>query len=71
MKIKSLLEKKKIVGIFSFLSLITGFLLLDKGMTGNVIIDNTPSFDIMSFIGLVLILCSFILAMSITKLNKK
>ena len=42
----------------SVILLLGGFLLLNSGMTGNVILNETPSFDWISFLGLLLVLCS-------------
>jgi len=61
------LKTKKVVGAFAFVSLIAGFLLLNNGMMGNVILNDSPSFDIFSFIGLLFILFSAVLAFYIIK----
>jgi len=67
MKNKSKLRTKKIMGAFAGVSLIAGFLLLNTKTTGNVILNNNPSFDILSFIGLLLVLFSAGLAFCIIK----
>ena len=53
---------KKIAGVFAAVFFVTGFLFLDKGVTGNIILNNGYSFDPVSFVGLLFILCSAILA---------
>jgi len=55
-------KTKKIMGGLAFASLAAGFVLLNKGTTGNVILNNNPSFDIFPLIGLLFVLFSAILA---------
>jgi len=50
------------MGGLAFASLAAGFVLLNKGTTGNVILNNNPSFDIFPLIGLLFVLFSAILA---------
>jgi len=56
-------ESKKLTGILAGISFISGFLFLDKNITGNSIIDPTKAFysESISIIGLLLIICSVIL----------
>ena len=61
------LKSKKIASVFALLSFITGFLFLNSGVTGNVILDNRYPFNIISFIGLLLVLCSALLVAYILK----
>ncbi|MBM3228304.1 hypothetical protein FJZ20_00225 [Candidatus Pacearchaeota archaeon] len=61
------LKTKKIAGIFALLSFVTGFLFLNSSITGNVILDNKYPFDVISFIGLLLVLCSALLVAYILK----
>jgi hypothetical protein len=61
------LKTKKIIGVLAGISLIIGFLLLNTQTTGNVILNNSPSFDILSFIGLLFVLVSAFLAVYIIK----
>ncbi len=63
----SKLKIKKTMGIFAFVSLTAGFLLLNKGMMGNVILNDNASFDILPFIGLLLVLFSAVLVFYIIK----
>jgi len=58
----SWLKTKKITGVFSGVALFVGFIFLDKGITGNVILNNQVPVGAMSLIGLGLVLCSGILA---------
>lgn len=61
-------KAKKITACFALISLIGGFLFLNNSITGNIISNNNYSFNIVSLIGLLLILCSVILiAYSIKK----
>ena len=60
-------KTKSVAAVFAAVAFITGFLFLDKGITGNVILDNSYPIDFISLIGLLLILCSAILAVYILK----
>ena len=60
-------KTKKVAAVFAAVSFVIGFLFLDKGITGNVILDNQYPVDFISLIGLLLILCSAILAVYIIK----
>ncbi len=56
------LKTKKVTSSFAIVALIAGFLFLDRGTTGNVILNNNYPFDFVSLIGLLLIFCSAVLA---------
>ena len=60
-------KTKKVAAVFAAVSFVIGFLFLDKGITGNVILDNKYPVDFISLIGLLLVLCSAILAVYIIK----
>jgi hypothetical protein len=60
-------KTKKIAAVFAAVAFVIGFLFLDKGVTGNVILDNKYPVDFISLIGLLLILCSAILAVYLIK----
>jgi len=60
-------KAKSVAAVFAAVAFITGFLFLDQGITGNVILDNSYPIDFISLIGLLLILCSAILAVYILK----
>lgn len=60
-------KTKGIAAIFAAVAFVIGFLFLDNGITGNVILDNQYPVDFVSIIGLLLILCSAILAVYILK----
>jgi len=60
-------KTKKVAAVFAAVSFVIGFLFLDNGITGNVILDNQYPVDFISIIGLLLILCSAILAVYIIK----
>ena len=54
---------KKVAATFAVVAFFTGFLFVDRGsISGNVIVDGTPQFNVVSMIGLLLVLCSVILA---------
>lgn len=57
-------KTKKVTVTFAVLSLIAGFLFIDQNSTGNAVINSTRTgaFNSLSFIGLLLIFCSAILA---------
>ena len=59
---KGAINPKKITAAFSVVALVAGFLFLDKGITGNIILNGHYPFDVISFIGLLLVFCSAILA---------
>ena len=55
-------KEKKVTAMFAVVAFFSGFLFVDRGsISGNVIVDNTPTFNIISMIGLLLVLCSAIL----------
>jgi hypothetical protein len=56
------LKKKKVTAGFAIIALAGGFLFLNGGVTGNIVINNRGSFELLSLIGLLLILCSVVLA---------
>lgn len=60
----SFLKRKKVTSAFSAFALISGFVFLNQGVTGNAIITSQkiPGFNTVSLIGLLLVFCSAILA---------
>ena len=54
---------KQSTSIFAVISLIGGFLFLNQGITGNVILDKDYSINLISIIGMFLIVCSIILGL--------
>lgn len=61
-------KTKGIVAVFAIVAFVVGFSFLDKGgTTGNVILNNHYPVDVMSIIGLLLVLCSVILAVYIVR----
>lgn len=66
----SLLHKgKSIAAVFAGAAFVVGFFLIDRSeSTGNVVLNgDVPPFNIISLIGLFLILCSAVLAFYIVK----
>ncbi|MFH1365123.1 MAG: hypothetical protein ABIH28_00885 [archaeon] len=63
------LTSKKTTAFFAIISLIGGFSFLNKNITGKIILEDAFSFDLISLIGLLLILCSIILG--VYSLKKK
>lgn len=61
------LKGKRVAAVLATVTFVTGFLFLDKGVTGNVILENTYPVDVISIIGLLFVLCSAILAAYILK----
>ena len=55
------LKTKKATAIFSVVSLISGFFFLNQNITGNVILNENYSLNIIPIIGLFLILFSIVL----------
>jgi len=69
-KKESLLKTKPATATFALIALAGGFLFLNKGITGNVILSDKSSFNIVSLIGLILIVCAVVLGIySIKKAN--
>ncbi|HEB46885.1 MAG TPA: hypothetical protein ENI22_00255 [Candidatus Pacearchaeota archaeon] len=66
-KKKNWFGAKKLTASFAAVSLIVGFLFLDKGVTGNVIINNQNPVNVVSLIGLLLVFCSAVLAVYSTR----
>ncbi len=60
-------KTKSVAAVFAVVTFVVGFLFLDGGVTGNVILENTSSFDFISIIGLLFVLCSAILTIYILK----
>jgi len=56
-------KKKKVTAAFSVFAFISGFIFLNKELTGNVVLDKTPSFDLLPLMGILLVFCSAILAL--------
>lgn len=57
------LKTKQGTTIFALIALISGFIFLNQStLTGNIISAGEGSFNLISFIGLLLISCSIILA---------
>ncbi|MBU2615552.1 MAG: hypothetical protein ABIG28_02035 [archaeon] len=57
------LNMKKAAGVVAAVALLSGFLFLNKTTTGNVVLNgNVPTIDVISLIGLALVLCSGALA---------
>jgi len=55
------LTRKKTTAFFAILSLIGGLAFLNKNITGKIILSQTSSFDLLSVIGALLIMCSVVL----------
>lgn len=60
-KKKNPIKTKKVTGVFALIALVAGFLFLDRGVTGNVILNNKQPLDVISLIGLLLVFCAAIL----------
>ena len=56
------LEQKKTTGIFAMIAFLSGYIFLDNSVTGNAILKEQPSLNLVSLIGLGLIICSLLLA---------
>lgn len=54
-------RRKGITWVFAIIALVSGFLFLDSGFTGNVIVNKQIPINLLSLIGLLLIACSAIL----------
>jgi len=68
MKKKGFLKTKKVTAVFAVIAAFGGFLFLSQNITGNVVLNRQSSFNLLSLIGLLLVICAFILtAYSIKK----
>jgi len=63
MKFFDWFKGKQSTSIFAVISLVGGFLFLNQGITGNVILDKDYSTNLISVIGMFLIVCSIILGL--------
>ncbi|MFH1311451.1 MAG: hypothetical protein ABIH65_03540, partial [Nanoarchaeota archaeon] len=68
---KSWFNPKKIVGFFAVVLLVTGFFLLDKGISGNVILDGGYTLNPLSLIGLIIVLCAAVLTVYVIKKDNR
>ena len=60
---KSWLKEKKVTAAFAIVAFFSGFLFVDRGgISGNVVLGGNYPVSAVSIIGLLLILCSAILA---------
>jgi len=68
MEKKGLARSKGITGILAVIMFLTGFLFVDRGgFTGNAVLNGQPSFNPIALIGLLLVLCSAVLAVYAVK----
>ena len=58
----SWLKQKKVTAGFATASLISGFLFLNRNITGNAVLSDRYSISPLSLIGLLLVLCAVVLA---------
>lgn len=56
------LKKRKVTTSFAIAAFLSGFIFLDGSSTGNAVLSDGIKFNPVSFIGLILIFCSAILA---------
>ena len=66
-KKESWFKAKKVTAAFAAVALVTGFLFLDRGITGNVVLNNQHPIDIVPLAGLLLVFCSATLAVYSTR----
>jgi len=68
MEKQSWFKTKKVVAYFALISFISGFLFIkNSGVTGNAIVNHYQPVSILSIVGLLLIFCSVIIAIYLTK----
>lgn len=60
-------KTKKVTASFAAVALVVGFLFLDRGVTGNVVLNNQAPVNVVSLAGLLLVFCSAILAIYSTR----
>jgi len=61
MKKENMLKTRKTATLFGIAALVGGFLFLNRSITGNIILNNENSFNLVSLMGMLLIVCSVIL----------
>ena len=54
-------NQKKVTGSFAVIAVMTGFMFLNKSITGNVVLTEQSPINLISVVGLLLIACSIIL----------
>jgi uncharacterized membrane protein HdeD (DUF308 family) len=62
MTISKALKSKKVTTTFGIVAFIAGAIFLQSSMTGNVVIKDTASFEVIPLVGLALIFCSLVMA---------
>jgi len=60
---KNWMKKRGVLAIFSIIALIGGILFLDPSITGNLIFEKKIQFNLISLIGIALVICSIIIAL--------
>ena len=60
-KISNILKGKRFTAGFAFFTLMWGFLFMEGSFTGNAIVNDDVLFNPVSFIGVCLVVCSFVL----------
>jgi len=68
-KKENFFKTKKTTGFFAIIGLIGGFSTLNRNITGNVVLNGRNSSDLLSLIGILLILCSVVVG--VYSLKKK
>ncbi|MEK6875756.1 MAG: hypothetical protein AABX30_03660 [Nanoarchaeota archaeon] len=63
MQKKSFWKSKPVTISFAMIASIFGFLFLDSSVTGNTILNDRYAFNALALIGLLLTICSLILAL--------
>jgi hypothetical protein len=56
------IKERKIIAVFAVIALLGGILFLDPGVTGSLILKKKIQFSSLSLIGVILVICSVILA---------
>ena len=64
------LETRQAAAIFGIISLASGFVFLNQGITGNVIINSENPINMLNAIGLMLVFCAAILGVYSVKSGK-
>lgn len=64
------LETRQATAIFGVISLASGFVFLNQGITGNVIFNSEHSLNLLNVVGLMLVFCAVILGVYSIKSGK-
>ena len=66
---ESFFQTRKTTAFFAIIGLVWGSILMNKNITGKIVLEELSPFDLLSLIGMLLILCSIVVG--VYSLKKK